>query len=179
MWVLSLGIGQGEMQLTTVQMANLAVIMANRGYYITPHFIKNYPSGKLLPVEFTTKKRVRIDTKYFQPVVDGLERVVTAGTARIAFVPGLDICGKTGTSQNPHGKDHSVFFGFAPKNNPKIAIAVFIENAGWGGDWAAPIASLLIEKYIKKSIDPSRKYLETKMFKGLTNVKNYDLTTIR
>ena len=111
--------------------------------------------------------------------MDGLERVVTAGTARIAFVPGLDICGKTGTSQNPHGKDHSVFFGFAPKNNPKIAIAVFIENAGWGGDWAAPIASLLMEKYIKKSIDPSRKYLETKMFKGLTNVKNYDLTTIR
>ncbi len=179
MWVLSLGIGQGEMQLTTVQMANLAVIMANRGYYITPHFIKNYPSGKLLPIEFTTKKRVRIDTKYFQPVVDGLERVVTAGTARVAFVPGLDICGKTGTSQNPHGKDHSVFFGFAPKNNPKIAIAVFIENAGWGGDWAAPIASLLMEKYIKKSIDPSRKYLEAKMFKGLTNVKNYDLTTIR
>lgn len=179
MWVLSLGIGQGEMQLTTVQMANLAVIMANRGYYITPHFIKNFPSGKLLPVEFTTKKRVRIDAKYFQPVVDGLERVVTAGTARVAFVPGLDICGKTGTSQNPHGKDHSVFFGFAPKNNPKIAIAVFIENAGWGGDWAAPIASLLMEKYLKKSIDPSRKYLETKMFKGLINVKNTDLTTIR
>lgn len=179
MWVLSLGIGQGEMQLTTVQMANLAVIMANRGYYITPHFIKNYPSGKPLPIEFTTKKRVRIDAKYFQPVVDGLERVVTAGTARVAFVPGLDICGKTGTSQNPHGKDHSVFFGFAPKNNPKIAIAVFIENAGWGGDWAAPIASLLMEKYLKKTIDPSRKYLEAKMFKGLINAKNNDLTALQ
>jgi penicillin-binding protein 2 len=179
MWVLSLGIGQGEMQLTTVQMANLAVIMANRGYYITPHFIKNYPSGKPLPIEFTTKKRVRIDAKYFQPVVDGLESVVTAGTARVAFVPGLDICGKTGTSQNPHGKDHSVFFGFAPKNNPKIAIAVFIENAGWGGDWAAPIASLLMEKYLNKTIDPSRKYLEDKMFKGLIKVKNNDLTALQ
>jgi len=179
MWVLSLGIGQGEMQLTTVQMANLAAIIANRGFYITPHFIKTYLSGKPVPKEYTTKKGVRIDSKYFLPVVDGLEKVVTAGTARVAFVQGLDICGKTGTSQNAHGKDHSVFFGFAPKNNPKIAIAVFIENAGWGGDWAAPIASLLMEKYINKTIDPGRKYLETKMFKGLINVNHASLATIR
>jgi penicillin-binding protein 2 len=169
MWVLSLGIGQGEVELTTMQMANLAAILANRGYYTTPHFIKQYLSGKPKPLEFTEKKRVRIDTKYFSPVIDGLEAVVTAGTARVAYVPGLDICGKTGTSQNPHGKDHSVFFGFAPKNNPKIAIAVFVENAGWGGDWAAPIASLLMEKYLNKTIAPPRKYLEEKMFKGLVN----------
>ena len=94
---------------------------------------------------------------------------MTGGTARVAYVEGLDICGKTGTSQNPHGKDHSVFFGFAPKNNPKIAIAVFVENAGWGGDWAAPISSLLMEKYLNKTIAPSRKYLQEKMFKGLVN----------
>lgn len=169
MWVLSLGIGQGEMELTTVQMANLAAILANRGYYYPPHFVKQYVSGKPLPSFYTTKKKVRIDQKYFQPVVDGLEAVVTAGTARVAYVEGLDICGKTGTSQNPHGKDHSVFFGFAPKNNPKIAIAVFVENAGWGGDWAAPISSLMIEKYLNKSISPHRKYLEDKMYKGLIN----------
>ena len=170
MWVLSLGIGQGEMELTTIQMANLAAILANRGYFITPHFIKNYISGKSLPRLYTEKKKVRIDAKYFPPVIDGLEAVVTGGTARVAYVEGLDICGKTGTSQNPHGKDHSVFFGFAPKNNPKIAVAVFVENAGWGGDWAAPISSLLIEKYLNKNIHPSRKYLQDKMFKGLINV---------
>lgn len=170
MWVLSIGIGQGEMQLTTVQMANLAAIIANRGYYITPHFIKQYVSGKPKPLEYTTKKRMRIDAKYFPPVIDGMEAVVLSGTARSAYVPGLDICGKTGTSQNPHGKDHSVFFGFAPKNNSKIAVAVFIENAGWGGDWAAPISSLLMEKYLNKKIDPSRKHLEEKMMKGLLEV---------
>jgi len=169
-WVLSLGIGQGEMQLTTIQMANLAAILANRGFFYTPHFIKRYISGKPIPIDFTIPKKVRIDAKYFNPVIDGLERVVTAGTARVAYVDGLDICGKTGTSQNPHGKDHSVFFGFAPKNNPKIAIAVFVENAGWGGDWAAPIASLLIEKHLNKKIAPPRKYLEDKMYRGLINL---------
>ncbi len=177
MWVLSIGIGQGEMQLTTVQMANLAAILANRGYYITPHFIKNYISGKPVPTEYTTKHVMRIDRKYFQPVIDGLEAVVLAGTAKKAYVAGLDICGKTGTSQNPHGKDHSVFFGFAPKNNPKIAVAVFIENAGWGGDWAAPISSLIIEKYINKKIDPSRKLLQEKMMKGIENTSPTELAS--
>jgi penicillin-binding protein 2 len=165
-WILSLGIGQGEMQLTTVQMANLAAILANRGYFITPHLIKSYRSGKTIPQDYIQKKYVRIDKKHFGPVIDGLERVVTSA-ATIAYIPGLDFCGKTGTSQNPHGKDHSVFFGFAPKNNPKIAIAVFIENAGFGAQWAAPIASLMVEKYINKTIMPSRKYVEEKMFKGV------------
>lgn len=166
-WVLSIGIGQGEIELTTLQMANLAAIIANRGTYITPHLIKSFKSGRPVPAEYQTIKKVRIDKKHFGPVIDGMEDVVLGGTARAAYVAGLDICGKTGTSQNPHGKDHSVFFGFAPKNNPKIAVAVFVENAGWGGDWAAPISSLLIEKYLNKSISPSRKYLESKMFKGL------------
>jgi len=168
-WVLSIGIGQGEVELTTMQMAHLAAIIANRGSYITPHFIKNFKSGKPIPTQYRTKKEVRIDKIHFGPVIDGMEAVVLGGTARIAYVPGLDICGKTGTSQNPHGKDHSVFFGFAPKNNPKIAIAVFVENAGWGGDWAAPISSLLIEKYLNKDISKARKYLESKMFKGLVD----------
>jgi penicillin-binding protein 2 len=166
-WILSLGIGQGEMQLTTTQMANLAVILANRGYYYTPHLIKKFLSGKPIPNEFKIKNKVRIDPKHFGPVIEGLERVVISGTARIAYVEGLNICGKTGTSQNPHGADHSVFFGFAPRNNPKIAIAVFIENAGFGGTWAAPIASLLMERYINKSTNPARKYLEERMLKGV------------
>lgn len=170
MWVLSLGIGQGEVGLTTVQMANLAAIIANRGYYITPHFIKGYLSGRPFPEEYKVKHKVRIDRKYFDPVIDGMEDVVTAGTARQAYIPGVTLCGKTGTSQNPHGKDHSVFFGFAPKENPKIAVAVFVENAGWGGSWAAPISSLLIEKYINKSISPSRKVLEEKMMNGFADI---------
>jgi penicillin-binding protein 2 len=166
-WILSIGIGQGELQLTTVQMANLATILANRGYFYTPHLIKKYISGKPIPQEFLQKKSVRIDAKHFVPVINGLEATVLAGTATIAYVEGLDICGKTGTSQNAHGKDHSVFFGFAPKNNPKIAIAVFVENAGFGADWGTPIASLMIEKYLKKSISPSRKYIEERMFNGV------------
>jgi len=164
--VLSLGIGQGEINLTTVQMANLAAILANRGNFITPHLLKNYnESGSLIPEEFTRTHTVPIDSIFFPTVVDGMERVVREGTAQIAFVPGLQIAGKTGTSQNS-GKDHSVFFGFAPKDNPKIAIAVYIENAGWGAQYAAPIASLMIEKYINGKIRPQRKYLETRMLEA-------------
>lgn len=162
--VLSLGIGQGEVNLTTIQMANLAVILANRGYFITPHMIKRYlKGGTLIPEEFSKVKKVPIDSIYFTHVIDGMERVVREGTAQIAYVPGLQIAGKTGTSQNPHGKDHSVFFAFAPKDNPKIAIAVYVENAGWGAQYAGPIASLMIEKYLTGDIRPQRKYLETRM----------------
>ncbi|MBK6782459.1 MAG: penicillin-binding protein 2 [Saprospiraceae bacterium] len=166
-WTLSLGIGQGEMQLTTIQMANLAAILANRGFFYTPHLIKKYISGKALPLKYTIPEKVRIHKRHFAPVIDGLEKVVLFGTARVAYVQGLDICGKTGTSENVHGEDHSVFFGFAPKNSPKIAIAVFIESGGFGAQWAAPVASLMIEKYIKKEISPDRKYLEDKMIKGI------------
>lgn len=164
--VLSLGIGQGEINLTTVQMANLAAILANRGHYITPHLLKRFTKGGILiPEEFTTVNTVPIDSIFFPPVVEGMERVVREGTAQIAYVPGLSIAGKTGTSQNS-GKDHSVFFGFAPYDNPKIAIAVYIENAGWGAQYAAPIASLMIEKYMRGEIRPQRKYLETKMMEA-------------
>lgn len=165
-WTLSLGIGQGEMQLTTIQMANLAVILANRGFYYTPHLIKQFRSGKPLPIEYSIPKKVRIDKKHFAPVIDGLEKVVLYA-ARSAYVPGLDVCGKTGTSENVHGEDHSVFFGFAPKNKPRIAIAVFVENAGFGAEWAAPVAGLMIEKYLNKEISPGRKYLEENMIKGI------------
>ncbi|MBK9271103.1 MAG: penicillin-binding protein 2 [Saprospiraceae bacterium] len=163
-YIISVGIGQGELQLSTMQMANLAVILANRGFYFTPHLIKGFKdSDHQIPIEFRTEKRVPIDRKYFKPVVEGMEMCVRAGTATKAFEKNLSICGKTGTSQNPHGDDHSVFFAFSPKDHPKIAIAVYVENAGWGGEVAAPIASLMIEKYLTDSI--ARKDLEEKMIK--------------
>ncbi len=164
--VLSLGIGQGELNVTTLQMANLASILANKGHYYTPHLLKSFQaSQQLSPEAFSIRHQVPIDSIHFPFVLDGLERVVREGTAQIAHVPGLRIAGKTGTSQNA-GKDHSVFFGFAPADNPKIAIAVYVENAGWGAEYAAPIASLMMEKYLTGDIRPQRKYLETKMIEA-------------
>lgn len=165
-YILSLGIGQGELQLTTVQMANLAAALANRGKWYTPHLIKGFRNNKDITNLINNKEHlIKIDKNYFEPVIDGMELVVRLGTAKNAYIPDIPICGKTGTSQNPHGKDHSVFFAFAPKENPQIAIAVFVENAGWGSDFGAPIASLMIEKYIKKEISANRKWLEDRMKK--------------
>jgi len=162
--ILSLGIGQGEVELTTVQMANIAAVIANRGYYYVPHLIKSFTDNSLeIPEKFRTKKESSIDKQHFELVVDGLQQVVSAGTGYSAFVPGLDICGKTGTSQNTSGNriDHSVFMAFAPKDNPKIAIAVFVENAGGGSAVACPLASLMIEKYLTGEI--KREYLENRI----------------
>ncbi len=172
-YVLSLGIGQGELELTTLQMANLAAAIANRGYFITPHLIKGFRNSSLEEESIhLEKKQIPIDQQHYEPVIQGMEQVVTAGTARNAAVPGISICGKTGTSQNPHGKDHSVFFAFAPRENPKIAIAVFVENVGWGSDYAAPIAGLMIEKYLKREISPQKKWLEDRMFTLNTTESN-------
>jgi penicillin-binding protein 2 len=110
---------------------------------------------------FYRKRKVSIDEKYFEPVVEGMEQVVSAGTARSAYLPHIKICGKTGTAENPQGEDHSIFIAFAPKDNPQIAIAVYIENAGFGSTYAAPIASLMIEKYLTDSI--SRPYVEQRI----------------
>jgi penicillin-binding protein 2 len=160
-YILSLGIGQGELEFTTLQMANLAAIIANRGHYYTPHIAKSFNGqSDLLHQEFAQKRTVSIDSSHFVPVIDGMEKVISSGTARRAYVPGIDICGKTGTSQNPHGEDHSVFFAFAPKENPKIAIAVYVENAGGGSAYAAPIGGLVIEKYLNGEIQRGRQYLE-------------------
>ena len=159
-YVLSLGIGQGELGLTTIQMANLVAILANQGHFYTPHLLKSYSSGKPIEEKFLTKHTVPIDIEHFEPILNGMEAVVNAGTGRRASVPGVRICGKTGTSQNPHGEDHSVFFGFGPREDPKIAIAVFVENAGGGGALAAPIGGLMIEKYLNRDIKKSRAYLE-------------------
>ncbi len=161
--VISLAIGQGELGITPMQMANLAAIMANRGYFFTPHLVKSVEGQVGIGEQFLTKHKTLIDSTYYKPIIDGMYQAVngaagSGSTARIAAVPGLDICGKTGTAQNPHGEDHSIFIAFAPKDNPKIAIAVYVENAGFGATYAAPIASLMIEKYLKDTI--SRPYLE-------------------
>lgn len=164
-YMLSLGIGQGELQLTTVQMANIAATIANRGFYITPHLLKGYINSEdLIPEEFRKKNVMRIDKQHFEPVINGMQAAVTAGTATRAFLDDIEVCGKTGTSENPFGEDHSVFFAFAPKNNPKIALAVFVENAGFGARYAVPIGGLIIEKYLTDTIRPSRKFLEEAMF---------------
>lgn len=162
--IMNIGIGQGEIQLTTLQMANLAAIIANRGYYYTPHLIRGfYQDTTAIDARYTTRHILPVAARHFEPIVDGLEKVMIYGTARTSYIPGIPFCGKTGTSQNPHGKDHSVFFGFAPRNNPQIALAVYIENAGFGGDVAAPIASLVVEKYLNGDISPERLYLEERM----------------
>ena len=168
--VISNAIGQGEILTTPIQMANFTAAIANRGFYIKPHFKKSSDSiinDSLYPV-----KRTLIDSKHFETVIEGMHQVVERGTARIAKINGLEICGKTGTVENfirlnnekTQLTDHSIFIAFAPKENPKIALAVFIENGYWGARWAAPIASLMIEKYLKKEV--KRKWLEKRMTEG-------------
>lgn len=160
--MISLSIGQGEIGATPLHLANLAATIANRGFYYIPHLVKDSPDTTI-DSRFKERQYTMVNPEYFKDVIDGMYLAVNAppgsgGTAARARVDGLEICGKTGTAQNPHGKDHAVFICFAPKENPKIAVAAYIENAGFGGTWAAPIASLLVEKYINGTI--SREELE-------------------
>jgi penicillin-binding protein 2 len=169
-YIVSLGIGQGELLITPLQMANISVIIANRGYYYPPHLLKAFRDDTTqIPYHLRTPRYTRIDTSHYRHVVNGMEDVVTGGTARIAQIPGIAVCGKTGTAENPHGEDHSVFIAFAPKENPKIAIAVFVENGGFGARYAAPISSLMIEKYLNGKISTERQYLEDKMVEADLN----------
>lgn len=180
-WIRSLGIGQGELGLTNLQMANLAAMIANRGYYITPHLVRGFQagedSGQSTNVRLLNHDRHQtgIDPRHFEVVVNGMEMVVKAGTARQANIEDISICGKTGTAENSQrgGEDHSVFFAFAPKDDPKIAIAVYVENGGWGATFGAPIASLMIEKYIRENGEirgAGRQYLEKRIVE--TNLIN-------
>ncbi|EHQ28375.1 penicillin-binding protein 2 [Mucilaginibacter paludis] len=150
--IISLAIGQGELEATPLQLANIECIIANRGYYYKPHLIKAIGDKKITKAEYTIKNDVGIDQQYFEPVIDGMQQVVENGTARASRIPGIVMCGKTGTAQNPHGKNHSIFVAFAPRDNPKIAIAVVVENSGQGAWWAAPIASYIVEKYLKNTL---------------------------
>ena len=161
--VFSLGIGQGELGITPLQSANSVAIIANRGYYYTPHIIKEIgdkDDSYEIDEKYLLKNRAMIDKKHYDVVINAMEAVVESGTARRSKIEDIAICGKTGTVQNPHGEDHSTFIAFAPKNNPSIAISVYVENAGGGSAFAAPIASLAIEKYIRGHISEKRKFLE-------------------
>ena len=168
--IISNSIGQGEILTTPIQLANIAASIANRGFYYTPHFLKSSNSPEFDKVY--TKKYTSIDSIHFETIIEGMFQVIEKGTAKIAKVKGIEICGKTGTAENfikinnlkTQLTDHSIFMAFAPKENPKIAIAVFIENGYWGSRWAAPISSLIIEKYINKEI--KRKWLENKIING-------------
>ncbi len=166
-YIISNGIGQGELQLTPLQMANLAALLANKGFFFTPHLVraKKLKTSQIQELPFSIRQS-SLDSSYFPVVFEGMQRAVDYGTARGARVPGIEICGKTGTSQNPHGKDHSVFFAFAPRKNPKIALAVFVENGGYGGTYAAPMGGLLIEKYLNDSIAPRRQWWEDRMMQA-------------
>jgi penicillin-binding protein 2 len=152
--IISMAIGQGELLLTPIQMANMTAILANRGFYYTPHIVKAISGEGSIDTNFTKKKYCTIEKQYFTTIIEGMQKVTEGedGTARNAQIPGLEICGKTGTAQNPHGEDHSIFIAFSPKENPKIAISVYVENGGWGSTWASPIASLMIDKYLNKNI---------------------------
>lgn len=154
----SLAIGQGEMIITSYQMANLACVMANRGYYYYPHFVKEIENNTIDP-KYKQRQYTKISKEKFEPIVDAMQQVIegAGGTASRARIEGIEICGKTGTVENSRGKDHSVFIAFAPKHNPKIALVVYIENGGYGGTWAAPIASLMTEKYLTDSISNKSK----------------------
>jgi penicillin-binding protein 2 len=150
--IYSLSIGQGEMLVTPLQMANLAAIFANKGFYYSPHLIKAVNGDPTqIPLEFQVKHEVGVDAHHFDLVQDAMAEAIF-GTAARAAIKDITIAGKTGTAQNPQGEDHSVFIAFAPKEDPKIAIAVYVENAGWGGRAAASTASLMIEKYIRGEI---------------------------
>lgn len=152
--LISLAIGQGELGCSPLQMANLAAIIANRGYYYIPHVVKRVDSRDSINSRFSEKHYTKVESKYFDPIVEGMYRAVNVpgGTALRSQIPGFDMCGKTGTSQNPHGKDHATFLCFAPRENPRISVSVYIENGGFGGTIAAPIASLIVEQYLTDTI---------------------------
>lgn len=172
--IYSLSIGQGEVEIVPIQMANFVAIVANKGFYYTPHLVKEIGDKKIKNPRFTEKKMTPISQDYYTLIINGMADVVKAGTARLAQVKNVEVCGKTGTAQNPRGEDHSVFIAFAPKENPKIAIAVYVENAGFGGVWAAPIASLMIEKYLtRKILDPAKEQ-RILDFNNLDNSLSFD-----
>ena len=171
-FTISNAIGQGEVLTTPIQLANLTAIIANRGFYFKPHIVKEINHQPIKDSLYTTPFVTSINKEHYEPVIQGLYDVYEKGTARGVRVKGIEICGKTGTAENftkidgqtVQLTDHSIFVAFAPKDNPKIAIAVFVENGYWGSRWAGPIASLMIEKYLKEAI--SRTDLETKVLNG-------------
>lgn len=165
--VISVAIGQGEVLATPLQIANLCATVANRGWFITPHVVKEI-QDTVMPSEILRKRYPTIKQQFYNDIAEGMRMAVTGGTCRLANLPDIEVCGKTGTAQNPHGKDHSAFMGFAPYKDPKIAVCVYVENAGFGATFGVPIGSLVIEKYLKGEISPERKYIEQRMLESNT-----------
>ncbi len=169
--IISVSIGQGEVLATPLQIANLCATIANRGYYHTPHIVKEI-ADSVIDTKYKDRHKPHIKKKYYEDVAEGMRMAVLGGTCRGANLPGIEVCGKTGTAQNPHGKDHSAFMGFAPYHNPKIAVAVYVENAGFGATYGVPIGSLIIEKYLNGEISPARKGIEERMMTSNTIVSS-------
>ena len=151
--VISIAIGQGEVTLTPLQIANLGATIANRGYYITPHIVKDVEGGSIAD-SLKERHYTKVESKYYDQVVEGMRKAVTGGTCRAANSTMYEVCGKTGTAQN-RGQDHSVFMGFAPKEDPQIAIAVYVENGGFGAHFGVPIGALMMEQYINGTLSPA------------------------
>ena len=145
--IISDAIGQGEILATPLQIANLSATIANRGYYITPHVVKHIEGVGVLKKNLE-RHDTDIEKHYYDDIVTGMRMAVLGGTCTGANIPGLEVCGKTGTAQNPHGRDHSVFMGFAPMKDPKIAVCVYVENAGFGATYGVPIGALMIQRYL-------------------------------
>lgn len=165
--IISVSIGQGEVLATPLQMANICATIANQGHFITPHAVKAI-QDTVMPAELLQVRTPDIDSRWFAAVAEGMRMAVTGGTCRTANLPDIMVAGKTGTAQNPHGKDHSAFIGFAPFDDPQIAVAVYVENGGFGATFGVPIGSLVIEKYLNDSINPARKHIETNMLNAST-----------
>lgn len=165
--IISIAIGQGEVLATPLQIANLCATIANRGWYYTPHVVKSIEDTPL-DVAYRTKHIPKIKREYYELVAKGMRQAVLGGTCHKANLPGIEVCGKTGMAQNPHGPDHSAFMGFAPYDKPKIAIAVYVENAGYGAAFGVPIGSLMMEKYLTGKISESRKGMEESMLNANT-----------
>lgn len=175
--VISISIGQGEVNLTPLQIANLGATIANRGYYIVPHVVKEV-QGEELDSLYTSRHYTMVDPKHYEAAVEGMRKAVLGGTCRGANNPWFETCGKTGTAQNPHGQDHSVFMGFAPKNDPKIAICVYVENGSWGATYGVPIGALMMEQYINGHLSPeSEAKAELFYNKHLYTPQSYAKTT--
>ncbi len=171
--IISVSIGQGEILATPLQIANLCATIANRGWFITPHVVKEI-QDTVMPADLIAKRYPTINARYYPVIAEGMRMAVLGGTCRRAALPDIEVAGKTGTAQNPHGKDHSAFMGFAPYNKPKIAVAVYVENAGFGAAFGVPIGSLVMEKYLTGTISPARKGMEeqmltTKLYYGSKN----------
>ncbi len=166
-YISSISIGQGEILVNPLQIANMACCIANKGYYITPHIVRNIGDSTLA----YEKHNINISKRHFDVVIDGMEQAITGGTARGAMLDSITVCGKTGTAQNPHGEDHSIFMVFAPRENPKIAMAIYIENGGFGATYAVPIGGLILEKYLTGKISNRKKSVEERI---MNSVIKYD-----